>query len=166
MAENSTVKTRKDITIKILDGTTPTPLEYTISKEVGDFSFEPGMFDVEVFRDRGDFGATPDLREGDEQPTSISFSVYFRHATDASEAILMDILNQSGYVASNWVSTLGSDAEIFTVQLEVTIEGSDHGESDQTYTFNHVFLRYSVADGYPNVVNVTGLAFDAFPTAA
>jgi len=95
------------------------------------------------------------VRYGDDTALTGSFSAYFRDATDAGAATLFDLLNWSGYVGTNWVSTLGANAEVKAVDHRVTIEGSDHGDgADHSITIQDVSLDYSWADGDPVTVSV------------
>ncbi len=125
-----------------------------------DIAYEPGNFQMNAplearldFLDRGRLVSS--VRLGDDQALNGSFSAYFRDATDSTEATLFDVLNWSGYVNSNWTQTLGSTAEVKTVDVRLTIEGSDHGDgADHTITITDVSFDYSLAEGDPNTTSV------------
>ena len=169
MAESVIVRTKRDGSLTSNDGTPTTPLTYTVAYEAGDLSITiPGPA-VNVFLDRGQFGTTPSLRYGDDQPCTFSFSAHMRDVSDGSVATLFSILNQSGIVGSTpWVSTLGSAAttEVFAVQLVFAIEGTDHGSADYTITLDDCIITGSISEGDPNTINITGTSYDLFPAVA
>lgn len=138
----------------------------TLEKEPGDFSMSAPQEARNNFLDRGRLVSS--VRYGDDQPLTGSFSFYFRDTTDAGEATWFDILNQSGYVAANWVSTLGANAEVFATDLRYTIEGSDHGDgADHSITITDTSYDYSLADGDPTTASVNWQSHtDVRPTLA
>jgi hypothetical protein len=155
MAYSNVVKTKRDGLISICDDS-----GFAGSNTL-DLAFEPGDFSMNApqenrlnFLDRGRLVSS--VRYGDDQALTGSFSVYFRDTTDAAAATLMDILNQSGYVSTApWVGTLGANAEVFTCDLRLTIEGTDHGDAaDHTITITDVSFDYTMAEGDPNVITV------------
>jgi hypothetical protein len=164
VAYSTIVKTKRDGTIKFLDnGGSNT---YTVEYEAGDLSLTiPGSTVVNPL-DRGQFGATPSLRYGDDQPITGSFTAYLRDLTDGSAATLEDIISQSGFVGSTWVSTLGTNAEVFTVTIEWKIEGTDHGDAaDHTLTLNHCVVTGGFSEGDPDTISISFTSYDLFPTA-
>jgi len=169
MAVSTIVKTKRDGTLTIKDGTSPTPLELVIAYEAGDLSVTVPGPGVNAFLDRGEFGATPSLRYGDDQPCTFTFTAYLRHPTDASDEVLLDLLTQSGQIGTNWNSTLDAsgNAEVLAVQMVWTIEGTDHGDSaDYSITLNHCVVTGTVSEGDPSQIQVQGTAYDVFPTVA
>jgi len=164
VAEETIVRTKRDGTITIADsGGSHT---YTVAYEAGDLAITiPGPTIVSVL-DRGQFAATPSLRYGDDQPCTFTFTATLRDHTDATLATLHDIINQSGYIASTWVSTLGANAEVFTVTLTWTVEGTDHGGADGTTTLNYCVVTGAIQEGDPTTISVSGTAYDLFPTVA
>jgi len=154
MAVSTVVKTKRDGLISIADGGGfGGGNDLDISLEVGDFSATvPGEIRIDIL-DRGVLGSN--VRYGDDQIATGSFTVYLRDLTDATAACLMDILNQSGHVGSTWVSTLGASAEVMAYDLKWTIEGTDHGDAaDHTATFADVTFDYVMADGDPDTITV------------
>jgi len=164
MAEATIVKTKRDGTIKIQDsgGTN----SYTVAYEAGDLNITiPGPA-VNVFLDRGRFGSTPSVRFGDDQPITFTFSAYLRDTTDAAAASLNDVIQKTGWVASNWVPVNGALAstEVKLWDIVFTIEGNDHGEAaDQTITIRNCWLTGNIAEGDPSTISVSGTAFDLYP---
>ena len=48
---------------------------------------------------------------------------------------------------------------MFTVTVQITIDGSAFGEPDRTVSFPFSVLRGSFAEGDPNTLNVTGTSY-------
>lgn len=167
MAESTIVKTKRDGLLTFRDGTTPTPEEYVVSFEAGDLNIAIPGRTVNLFLDRGVMADPPSIRYGDDQPMTGTFTAQFRDATDAAVATLMDILTQSGFVDSTWVSTMGANGEVKTFTLEWQIEGTDHGDpADHTLTLNYCYVTGSVAEGDPTTISISFTAYDLYPTVA
>ena len=163
MAISTVVKTKRDGTIKIEDGTTN---DLTVAFETGDFNLTIPGAAVVANLDRGAFGGTPSLRYSDDQAMTATFTAYLRDLSDASYATLEEIILQSGDVGTNWVSTLGADAEVLTFNVVFTIEGTDHGDaSDHTLTLPHCVITGSLAEGDPDTVSISITSYANFPTA-
>lgn len=154
MSESNIIKTKRDVSIILADNSGFGGSNvYTISAEPGDLNLSIPKQARNNFLDRGLLVSS--VRYGDQQPVTGSFSAYFRDATDASVATLMDLLCDSGYVDTGWVSTLGSSAEVMSYDLRIAIEGSDHGDgADHSITVADVSLDGSWADGDPISVSV------------
>lgn len=165
MAESTIVKTKRDGTLTIYDNGRSN--SYTVSFEAGDFSLSIPGRQANVFPDRGVFGATPSVRWGDDQPMTGSFTAYLRDGNDAAVAALINILTETGWWASNAVSTLGTNAEVKTWELLYTFEGTDHGDAaDHTIAVDHCALTGSVTEGDPSVLSISFTAFQLYPTVA
>ena len=118
-----------------------------------------------MFLDRNQFGATPSLRYGKDQPVSGSFSFYFRDPVDSTSPLLEQFI-LSGF-PTGWVSTLGSTAEVKTCTVVWTIESTNHGDSaDHTITLNHCTVSGSIKEGDPNMCTLNFVAHDLYPTVA
>ena len=164
MAYDTIIKTKRDGTMTLRDNAGTNSL--VIAYEAGDLSITiPGPTVVSTL-DRGAFGATPSLRYGDDQPCTFSFTAYLRDMRDDAVATLEDLISGRSGAASTWDSTLGDDAEVFTMTLEWVIEGSDHGGADHTVTLTHCVVTGSFSEGDPSTVNITGTAFDLYPTVS
>jgi len=165
MAESTVAKTRRDGSITFSDNAGAHTL--TVAYEQGDLNLSIPGPTVNVYLDRGVLGATPSLRYGDDQPCTGTFSAYLRDVSDAAYATLLEILTLTGYVATDWVSTLGANGEVFTVTMALTIEGTDHGDSaDHTITLNHVVVTGSISEGDPNTVSISFIAWDLYPSVS
>ena len=74
MALSTIPKVRRDGTITLIDGTTPTAVELDIQYEEGNFTFDNialAREDQTVIRDRG---VITTVRKGDQQPLTGSFN--------------------------------------------------------------------------------------------
>jgi len=164
MAESTIVKTKRDGTIKFKDDADVNI--YTVAYEAGDLSVSiPGPTVISPL-DRGQFGDPPSLRYSDDAAITGTFTAYLRDLTDDGYATLEEIILQSGDVANNWVSTMGSDAEVFTVTLEWTIEGTDHGDaSDHVMTLPYCVVTGSLSEGDPNQVSISFTSYSNFPSS-
>ena len=163
MAISTIVKTKRDGSITIADGGANT---FTVDFEAGDLSLSIPGAAANNFLDRGRITATPSVRYGDDQPVTGSFTAYLRDLSDASYETLTEILCQTGQVASTWGSTLGANAEVFTVKITWTIEGTDHGDAaDHVCVLNHCYASGgSLSEGDPNTISFNFTSFSVYPT--
>lgn len=161
MAISSIVKTLRDGTLTITDGTRTCVIAF----EEGTLSLDVPGPTINHFPDRGEISTTaPSLRKGEDQPMSGSFTAYQRDISDASYITLEEILLNSGYYASTWVSTLGATAEVKTVTLQWDVEGTNHGDaSDHQIICKFCVPSGSIAEGNPNVVSVNFTSWDQYP---
>ena len=162
MAEGSVVRTLRDVTIAHTDGVST----YTVAKEAGDLTLDVPLTTVNLFLDRGRFSATPDIRSGDDQPMTFSYTAYERDVGSTTDATLMDlaVIYAGHYVTSNWTSTIGTSSDETTWTTNITVEGSDFGESDKTWTLTFCTLRASRSDGQPNTLSISGTSYVLRPT--
>ena len=164
MAIETIVKTKRDGQLTFKDNGAANTL--TVAYEVGDLTLTiPGATVVSTL-DRGQFGAVPSLRHGDDQPMTFSFTAYLRDMSDGSDATLEDLISGRNGATSSWVSTLGANSEVFTMTLQWTIEGTDHGGTDHTVTCNHCVVTGSFSEGDPSTISITGTSYDLYPTVA
>ena len=154
MAESSVVKSRIDGTITITDGTSGTPLSYTVDIEGdGNFTSTSGKAEHVVVYDRG---AIVGRRKTNDGIVTGSFSVNMRQFTDGTEDTIIDVIENTG----NWsaaVTTTGPefDVEGETKTMTYTSEGTDHGDSaDHVQTFERVVFDWDYAEGDLNTINV------------
>ena len=154
MAASSTVKTAIDGEIKLIDGTTPTANEFAISFEDGDFSFSDDKTERIVMRDRG---AIVGLRKGDDSVGTFSFSCYMRDFTDTGELTICDVIDKTA-AASSWISTGGTGFEQYLLNVQIKVEGGDHGDTgDHILTLSKCFLSWNVSESKDgNKIDVTG----------
>jgi hypothetical protein len=161
MAISQIVKTLRDSTLTITDGTRTCVIAF----EEGTLQLDIPGPTINHFPDRGEISTTaPSLRKGDDQPMSGSFTCYCRDISDAAYITTEEILTNSGYYASTWVSTLGASAEVKTVTLQWDIEGTAHGDSaDHQIVCKFCVPSGSLAEGHPTVVTFNFTSWDQFP---
>jgi hypothetical protein len=134
---------------------------YTGAYEPGDLAFEVPEAAITLILNRGQIGSTPSIRLGDEAPVTGSLTVHQRDIADTAAtktyATVIDIVTRftSGYVATNWTSTLGSSSDVTTWTLAVTIDGSAFGEADKTLTFPFTVFRGGWSEGDSNSYKIT-----------
>lgn len=156
MAEQLPIHTKRDGILTISDdGDTNT---YTIAYEAGDLAVtRPGSAEILIL-DRGVIGPVPSLRQGDDAPITFTFTAYLREVSNDTEAVLMDICNWKGFVASDWVSTL-SGSDVKTVTVRYTIDGTNLGIADKTIRFDYCVLKASFSEGDPSSVSISGTSY-------
>jgi hypothetical protein len=181
VAESTIIKTRIDGTIQLaaLGGgayNTTTgaligaALSYTVAFEAGDLSITLPSRAVNNFRDRGRITSPPSLRYGEDAEGSFAFTAHLRDLSDAAAATLMDIAatisgNPTGYVGSNWESTLASsagagDAEVFAIGAKLTITNAGDGTDTHAMAFNYLTGTISLSEGDPNTISINWVIND------
>lgn len=168
MAQSTAVRNKRDGQILISDsGAAHTE---TVAYEAGDLAWTIPGVSVSHYLDRGELGSTPSLRNVDDQPMTLSFSVYFRDPGDTANAYstLTDIAVRfaSRYVETAWVSTLGTASDTFTVTIAWTVDGTFAGEADKTLSFPYCVFRVNMKEGDPNTLECTATSFALKPTLA
>ena len=163
MPESTIVKTKRDGTLTISDNAAVN--SFTVSFEAGDLSLTIPGPGVGLFLDRGIITSPPAIRYTDDAPISGTFSAYLRDFSDAAYSTLMEILSQSGEVASTWVSTMGATGEVQTYTLTWTVEGTDHGDvSDHVCVLDHCAFTGSVSEGDPDSISLSFTSYALYPT--
>jgi hypothetical protein len=149
MALSSVVKNFRDGTILIQDGT-GTPLALTVSYEQGNFAIsglKKKQNETVTYLDRGELGS---VRHTSRIFPTGSFSAHMTELSDATNQVLPDIIRRQGSYAAA-VSTLGSSADVYTLKLTLTVEGTDFGDaSDHTIVLNDCECSVDFAEGDPN----------------
>lgn len=163
MAISTIVKTKRDGTIAFADAAAAHTL--TVAYEQGDLNITIPSYTIVSVLDRGEFTSTPTLRKGDDQPCTFTFTAYLRDLSDASYITLEEIVCNAGYFASTWVSRGGATADVKTVQITWSCEGSNHGDSaDHTLVLDYCWITGSLQEGDPDVISISGTAYDLYPT--
>ena len=156
-----TTRNLRDGQIKIIDGTSVTPLEVTLTLEQGDLTYSEKK-EYKQIRDRG---VLDHVRAGDEMVVPVAFSVKLDRVAEATSPVtLHDALTKSGS-ASAWVSVAGS-GEPYATKVEFTTLDPAGGADDEVITFNKFFVEeiaFAEGDDY-NTLSVTGFSFETAPT--
>ena len=164
MAISTIVKTKRDGTLVLKDNAAANTL--TVAYEAGDLSISiPGPAVISPL-DRGSLGSPPSLRYSDDQPITGTFTAYLRDLSDAAYATLEEVILQSGEVGASWVSTMGANGEVFTLDLEWTVEGTDHGDaSDHVLTLPYCVVTGSLSEGDPNQISISFTSYSVYPSS-
>lgn len=164
MAISTIVKVKRDGKLTWKDAAAAHSLE--VAYEQGNFNLNIAGKTVNVFPDRGDFGSTPSVRFGDDQPMTFSFEAYLRDISDAAYATLEQLVTRTGYIPATWVPVNGALAttEVALYDLFWDIEGSNHADSaDHQLILRNCWVSGSLVEGDPDVVTINGVAYDVYP---
>lgn len=149
MAISTVVKSYRDGTIVLSDGT-GTPLTVTVQFENGDLSLSgtnQGNYEHTKYLDRGELGS---IRKTNRMFPTGSFTCQMTDLSDATDRLIWDIVNKTGSFASA-VSTLGANADLYTLKIVLTVEGTQFGDSaDHVLTMNDARCSIDFAEGDPN----------------
>lgn len=162
-AESSVVKNFRDGTLTLADGT-GTPVTYTVVLEAGDFSvslMSADNHEVNAYLDRGDFAT---LRKTNQTFPSWSFTAHQTGVSDATLQTIYDFVMKANAYSGN-TSTLGANADVYTIKVTLTIEGTDHGDAaDHTLVFDDSHVTIDFSEGDPNTWSLSGTSYAA-PTS-
>jgi len=160
MAESVIPKVIKDGTITLLDGTTPTALEYEIQCEDGTFAIDPGTPETVDVYDRDSLCSS---RLGRDAIGTLSFSAHMREFANDTDGTLLDFIEGTGgkYGSGGSTPALNSDTtgamEGNIRHVKYLAEGTDHGDAhDHQILATKVRLSWSFSEGNPDIINVTG----------
>lgn len=159
MAEGTVPYTTRNATLTIEDGT-ETPLTYTVALEDGDFSVDSPQETIIPEMDRGVL--TGQVRLGEDQPITGSFTAYVRDMANATDITLWDIVNNSGVFASTWVSTqpAGANAEVKTCTMKYSLDTTG-GTVANTLIFSNVVFRGAMQEAVGEYTKIT-VSFTAY----
>lgn len=186
MAESTVVKSRLEgeITLGALGGGAFDPSDgsaygdaktYTVSYEQGDLSLAiPGRSSA-VIADRG---SICDVMPGDEQPSTIQFSAYFRQGSSSSDYTLTDIAKWlvtdpsavgSDKVSTDWESVYASsagagDARLNGLSLRLKITNSGSSSDVSYFVANKCFGTVNFTEGDPDTLQISLTCSDPIPT--
>jgi hypothetical protein len=162
MAISTVVKTKRDGTLTFQDGS-GVPNTLTVEYEAGDFNLSiPGATVVDNL-DRGSMVGS--LRYSDDAPMTASFTAYLRDLGDAAYATLEEIILASGDVGANWESTLGPDAEVFTLDLQWEIV-EPGGLPPHTLQLERCVVTGSLSEGDPDQISISITSYALYPSVS
>lgn len=149
----------RDGTLTLSDAT-GSPITATIQYEAGDLNIsglKEGMAAYTGYPDRGKPGGAGSYRKTTWEPATFSFSCHMTDLTDATEKTVLDAAMKTGAFASG-VSTLGANADLWTLKLVWTVESSSYGDvADHVCTFYYVRITdISISEGDPNTFSISG----------
>lgn len=154
----------RDGILRILDESGTNSL--VIALEDGNVGIGVPLDELVAATHRGVFRDPPDVRKGQEQPCTISFEAKALIDTfnDAAAGKLGDVLWQTGFVSSDWDSTVEatSDAILWTVQFDL-VTGIP-GVTDKRIELPYCSLRGDFSEGDMSSFSATGTSYKAKPT--
>jgi len=154
MPLSSVVKNYRDGLITLASGG-GSPITLTVQYESGDFSLtgsNQGNYDITKYLDRGDLGSV--RKTARSFPTG-SFSAHLTELSDATNLTLWDAVNRTGAFAAA-VSTLGANADVYTLNIVLTIEGTQFGDAtDHVLTLNDCRCSIDVSEGDPDSFSIS-----------
>jgi hypothetical protein len=158
MAASTVIKNLNDGSVTVEDGT-GSPVSLSVPFTVGDVSIDglgPQQNEVTAYETRGSLNT---VRHTTRTYPTVSFSAQLADYSDGTDGTLVDFcLFQASYSAN--VSTLGANADVKTIKLTLTVEGTDHGDSaDHTIVMDDVYVTVAVAEGDPNTVTISGTIY-------
>lgn len=158
MPSSTVVKHYADGSITVKDGT-GTPIDITVPFTQGDLSISDLSADQREVVTYTARGVRTAVRYTDPVYPSGSFTCQMSHFTSATDNAILDAVRKAGAFAAA-VSTLGANEEVYTLDIVLTIEGSDFGDSgDHVATLTDCYCTASVAEGQPNVITINFICY-------
>ena len=152
MAASTVIKHLYDGAITLADGT-GVPVTLVVPFTVGDLSvtgLAETQSNVVAYETRGTLNS---VRHTSRTYPSGSFSFQVADYSDGTDQTAIDfLLKQSSYSAN--VSTLGSNAEVYTVDVTLDVEGTDFGDTaDHSIALTDCHFTIDHSEGEPNTVS-------------
>lgn len=154
MAASQIVKHFTDGVLVAKDGTA-TPVSLTLSFTLGDLTISglnQARRATNAYEARG---ALTSLRKGAKAFPTGSFSCQIADFSDATERTALDFfLKQNSYSANK--STTEAIGDVYTVDLVLTVEGTDLGDAaDHVITLEDCDCSLDLAEGEPTTLSVS-----------
>ena len=154
MALSSVVKNFRDGSLVINDGT-GTPISITVQFDEGDFSIsglKAKLAETTGYETRGQLRS---VRHTTRVYPTGSFTCMMADLSEATTGTVADALMKNGAFSAG-VSTLGANAEVYTVQMVFTVAGVVHGDaSNATFTLNDVEGVVDFSEGDPDQLSIS-----------
>ena len=161
MAQSTVTKHLYDGSLTISDGT-GVPLTYTTAYDQGDLSISglaQSLRDVVPYQTRATLRS---VRYAALNFPTFSFTAHMRDFTEDAAGSLLDVFRKTGTKWAAAVSTLGANAEVYTLKIQLTVEGSDYGDADDAViSLDDCFCTVDFAEGEPNLYTVNGTCYGA-----
>ena len=160
MPSSTVTKNFTDGSIALKDGT-GSPIMVTGRFTTGDLNLsglKAKMRETTGYETRGVLNS---VRHTVRKFATISFTAHMSEFTSASANSLVDACLKNGAFAAA-VSTLGANAEVYTLDVVITEEGTNFGDSaDHTVTLEDVEFEVAFAEGDPNTFSFSGTVWGA-----
>jgi len=131
------------------------PITLTVQYESGDFSItgaNQGNYEYTKYLDRGEMGT---VRKTNRSFPTGSFTAQFTDLADATNNTLWDAVNRTGSFAAA-VSTLGANADLYTLNVTFTAEGTSFGDAtDHVLVLNDCRLSIDLSEGDPDSYSIS-----------
>jgi len=165
MAASVIPKHFTDGTITVKDGT-GSPVTLTVPFTVGDLSLS-GLAQDALGRATNAYetrGVLNGLRRGAREYPTVSFSAHMADLSDGTDHTLVDFLRKKNSYSAN-VSTTATTGDVYTVDIVLTVEGTDLGDaSDHVITMEDVDCRIDISEGEPNTFTINGTIYGSIST--
>lgn len=157
MAISTVTKHLYDGSITLADGT-GTPVTLTVPISIGDVKIDgldATLREVMAYETRAVLNS---LRRGKRRPPNVSFTCHFREFTNSSVGVVLDFIRFAAAYSAN-ISTLGgSTADVKTIKITLTIEGTDWGDGkDHTIVLADCHVMAEFSEGEPNQLAISGV---------
>ena len=154
MAASTVIKNLNDGLINVADGT-GTPVTLDAPFTTGDLAIaglSEQFNEVAKYETRGTFNTA---RHTARVYPSGSVTFHIADYSDAADTTLIDfVMKQNSYSAN--ISTLGANADVYTIDLTLTVEGTDHGDSaDHTIVLTDCVVTLDMSEGDPNTGTIS-----------
>lgn len=160
MALSAVAKTKRDGLITLKDGT-GSPVTLSVQYEDGDWSFEglsKHQAELVAFFDRGEFYS---VRKSNQKFITGKFTYHLTELSDASNGVVLDFIRFANQYSAN-VSTLGANAEVKTIDILWTVEGTNHGDAtDHTLQLDDCACEFAAAEGEPNKGTISFTSYNS-----
>jgi hypothetical protein len=160
MASSNVVKNFTDGTITLKDGT-GTPISVTARFTEGDLAIDrlqEQLNEVVAYEARG---VLTSVRHTSRFYPKITFSAQMSEFTSVTANNLADAILKNGAFAAA-LSTLGTAADVYTLTITISVEGSNFGDSaDHTATFADCHCQIAFAEGDPNKWTISATCYGA-----
>lgn len=162
MARSTFIKHYEDVSLKLADGT-GTPIELTLLLDTGDISLS-GL--VDKLRETVAYerkGALQTVRKAARVYPTGSFTCQVSEFSETATGTVLDFLfRTTGTPFAAAVSTLGANAQVFTLDMTITQEGTDFGDAaDGTLTLADVDFTVDYSAGEPNTITLNFTVYGA-----
>jgi hypothetical protein len=158
MAASTVIKHYTDGSITLSDGT-GTPVTLDVPFSTGDLSITglaQQLREVVAYQTRGVLNS---IRLGARTFPTISFTAQIADYSDATDTTAIDFFLKQAAFSGN-VSVSDNATEVYTLDIVLTVEGTDHGDSaDHVLTAKNVHCTIDVAEGEPNTLTVNGTVY-------
>lgn len=168
MALSTVTKNINDGSITLDDGT-GSAVTLVVPVTVGDFAIDDmraaslitsEQNEVVAYETRGKLDG---VRHTSRIYPSGSFSAHMREFTSATVGLLTDFIRKANAYSAN-VSTLaaGATADVYTIKLTLTVEGTTHGDgADAVAILDDCHCAISFAEGEPNTFTISYVCYGA-----